>query len=147
VHLPGIIAIAAMIAVTMMRRPWPDRAPVHFNFRFETDGWGSPSQAMIFPFLAATDLMAGMLVSAIWSRREEGRKRFNLVLPIVMLPVGSVAGLHLWYWWNLPTLARTGNAPAAWVWLGISAAIVTTGGLFLERLRKPISDLQSADAV
>jgi len=140
VHLPGIIAIAAMVAAMMMRRPWPSRAPVHFDFRFATDRWGSPREAIVFPFLAATSLMAGMLMSAIWSRREEGRKRFNLVLPLVTLPVGTVAGLHLWYWWNLPTLARTGTAPAAWVWLGISGAIIVTCCLLLESFRKAIPD-------
>jgi hypothetical protein len=138
VHWPGVIAITLMVAVMAARRPWPGRAPVHFNFRFESNRWGSPSQAAIFPFLAASDLIAGILLSAIWSGHEEGRKRFNLVLPVVTLPLGAVAGLHLWYWWNLPTLAEKGNAPLPWVWLGIAAAVVAAGSLLLERRRRPM---------
>jgi hypothetical protein len=107
-HIPGMLAIAAMVALMAARRPWPSRAPVHFDFYWNADRWGSPWESSIFPVLAIGILLAAIWSSTVWATREDGLKRFNLTLPLVVAPLGGMMGVHFWYWWNLPQLAGAG---------------------------------------
>ena len=138
VHLPGMLAIVVMVALMAARRPWPSRAPVHFDFQFQPDRWGSPWEAAVFPVLALGVSLSGIWATTMWVRQEKGRKRFNLILPLVTAPLGMIAGVHLWFWSNLPLLARTGRAPGGWWWAGICALIVCAASVSLEIFRKPI---------
>jgi hypothetical protein len=135
VHLPGTMAIASMIAVMAYRRPWPSRAPVHFNLHFTPDRWGSPWNFAVFPLLVGMILMSQMIASAAWKRHEEGRKRFNLALLLTAAPLGAIVGIHWWYWANLPQLAETGRADHAWGWVWISASILVLVTILLEIVR------------
>jgi len=136
VHLPGIVAVVAMIALMAARRPWPARAPVHFDMHWNADRWGPPWECALFPALGATIVVSGMTVSAVWASQEKGKKRFNLTLPLLVAPLGAVTGVHLWYWWNLAQLAGTGHAAGAWTCVWICAAIVLAGSAILETFRK-----------
>jgi hypothetical protein len=145
VHLPGLLAIALMLALMASRRPWPSRVPVHFDSNFQPNRWGPPWQDAIFPVIATGILLSGIWASAMWSSQEKGRKRFNLILPLVTAPLGAIAGIHFWFWSNLPTLARTGYAPRGWWWVGICALIVCATSILLEILRKPFPDEDESD--
>jgi hypothetical protein len=136
-HLPGIVALALMIGLMAYRRPWPTQAPVHFDLHWNSDRFGSPWEAAIFPVLVALILVSEIAASLLWVRHEEGRKKFNLTLPLMATGLGAIAGMHLWYWWNLSELAATGRAPHPWAWLWIAAAIVAITTILLEKLRKP----------
>lgn len=135
VYLPALLLIAAMIALTLMRRPWPASVPVHFNLRFQPDRWGSPWEATIFIPIVALITASGILSSFMWTRHEEGRKRFNPSVPFTALPLGAVAGIHFWYWCNLLALAQTGFAPHPWLWVAIVAFLNFGASLFLEKRR------------
>jgi hypothetical protein len=137
-HIPGMLAIAAMVALMAARRPWPSRAPVHFDFYWNADRWGSPWESSIFPVLAIGILLAAIWSSTVWATREDGLKRFNLTLPLVVAPLGGMMGVHFWYWWNLPQLAGAGHAPGGWWWVGTCAAIVCAASTTLEIFRKPL---------
>lgn len=137
VHLPGILAVAAMIAVMAINRPWPPRTPAHFDLNWNVDRWSSPWTSAAFPILATIILFAGMLGSAIWSRHEEGRKRFNVTLLLIAAPLGAITGVHMWYWQNLPQLAATGRAPHPWGWVWTCAITLAATTVILETFRKP----------
>jgi hypothetical protein len=137
VHLPGMIAVAAMVALTAARRPWPARAPVHFDMHWNADRWGPPWECAMFPALGIIILVSGITVSAIWAGQEKGKKRFNVTLPLLVAPLGAVTGVHLWYWWNLAELAGAGHAAGAWGWVWICAGIVLAASAILEIFRKP----------
>jgi hypothetical protein len=137
VNLPGAVTIASMIAVTVYCRPWPPRAPVHFDLHWNVDRWGSPSAFAIFPLLAGIVLISQIIVSTVWKRHEEGRKRFNLTLPLMAAPLGAIAGVHFWYWTNLPALASTGRAPHPWAWVWLGAFALVSCTILLELLRSP----------
>jgi hypothetical protein len=140
VHLPGLLAVAAMLSLMLAQRPWPMRAPVHFNFFWKSDRWGSPWDFSMFPILAIGISLSSIWSSAMWSKHEKGRKRFNLTLPLMVTPLGALAGVHSWYWWNLPELAQTGYAPGGWWWAAICAVILCAASVTLEIFRKPIPD-------
>ena len=146
VHLPGLLAIAFMLAIMDIRRPWPSRVPVHFNFNFKPDRWGSPWEIAVFPVLATGILLSGMWASTMWARHEKGKKRFNLILPLVTAPLGVIAGIHLWLWSNLALLARTGYAAGGWWWAATCAFIVATASILLEILRKPMPYEDESDS-
>ena len=145
VHLPGSLAIAFMLGLMAARRPWPSRVPVHFDFHFNPDRWGSPWEFAVFPVLAIGVLLSGIWASTMWVRQEKGRKRFNLLLPLLTVPLGAIAGVHFWFWTNLPVLAQTGHAAGGWWWAGICAAGVCAISLLLEIFRKPIPYEEDSD--
>ena len=138
VHLASLFAIILMIALMFARLPWPSRVPAHFDIHWRVDRWGSPWESAIFPPLAMVMLVAGLVCSAAWSAREEGRKRFNITLPLIAIPLGAIVGLHGWFWWNLAKVAASGYAPHPWIWMGIGAIMVALATIVLEYLRKPM---------
>jgi hypothetical protein len=137
--VPGVVVLGLMIALMAYRRPWPAQAPVHFDLHWNSDRMGSPWEAGIFPVLVALILCSEIGVTVLWMRHDEGPKRFNLVLPLMSLSLGAIAGLHLWYWWNLSELAETGHAKHPWVWLFASAGAVMVAAIVLERVRQKSS--------
>jgi hypothetical protein len=141
VHLPGTVAIASMIAVTAYRRPWPLRAPIHFDLHWNANRWGSPWAFAIFPLLAAIILISQIIVSAMWKKHEDGRKRFNLTLPLMAAPLGAMTGVHLWYWTNLPALASTGRAAHPWEWVWACTFILVSSTILIELLRRPNNNI------
>jgi hypothetical protein len=150
VYAPGLVLVAAMIVLTIIRRPWPASVPAHFNFRWQVDRWGSPVEATVFIPIVAVITATGMFSSTMWARHEQGRKRFNPSVPVTALPLGAVAGIHLWYWWNLQSLAKTGAAPYPWLWVGIFAGSSLCACLILEKWRmfnggRPEAKLSGAD--
>ena len=52
----------------------------------------------------------------------------------------ALAGVHCWYWWNLPELARTGYALGGWWSAGICGVILCASSVTLEIFRKAIPD-------
>jgi hypothetical protein len=140
VHAPGFLALIGMLALMAAERPWPARAPVHFDFQFHSDHWGSPWQLIAFPILVLAMSFSGIVLSTLWSMREDGRKRFNLALPLVVAALGAVAGVHFWYWSNLRELAHTGQADHPWRWVFSFAAVVCAASITLEIFRRAIPD-------
>jgi len=146
VNVPGLLAIAAMVALMAARRPWPRRVPVHFDFYFHSDRWGSPWEIAVFPVLAGMIVLSGLIGSTIWAQHENGKKRFNLTLPLLATPLGAIAGVHFWYWWNVSALASGGNAGGAWAWVGIAAVIIGSSSAMLESFRRAMPRDEEADS-
>jgi hypothetical protein len=133
--LPGIATLALMVLLMLYRRPWPDRAPVHFDLHWNSDRFGSPWEAGIFPILVAMILISEFAASVLWVKHQEGTMRFNLLLPLMSVALGAIAGMHFWYWWNLSELAATGQAAHPWVWLWAGAMVVAVATSALEKGR------------
>jgi len=138
IHFFELLVIALMLAAMAARWPWPARVPVHFDARWNANRWGSPWEISVFPALATGVFFSGLWASTIWARQENGRKRFNLVLPLIAAPFGAMAGVHFWFWWNLTQLAQTSHAPGGWIWVISCAAIVCAVEIPMEIKRRPI---------
>jgi hypothetical protein len=146
VNLPGITAIALMIAITAHHEPWPARAPVHFDFHWQANRWGSPWVCAFFPLLAAMILIAQIIASALWARHDEAHERFNFTLPLMAAALGAIAGIHFWYWTNLSQLAATGHAGHPWEWLWLSTLAIAGTTAILESARKRQTSTRAAAA-
>ncbi len=138
VHLASLLAIVLMIALMVGRLPWPSEVPAHFDIHWRVDRWGSPWESAVLLLPAILMLVGGFVSSAAWAVREEGRKRFNITLPLIAAPMGAIAGLHGWFWCNLAEVAASGQAPHPWIWMWVGCIFVALATMVLEYLRKPM---------
>jgi hypothetical protein len=145
IHFFELLIILLMFVVMAARWPWAARVPVHFDARWNANRWGSPWEISVFPILAIGVFFSGLWASTLWLRQENGRKRFNLVLPLIAAPFGAIAGVHFWFWWNLTQLARTSRAPGGWIWVISCAAIVCAVEIPMEIKRQAIPEDRASE--
>ena len=144
INLPSIAILVAMIVLPIMRRPWPAVVPVHFDGHWQVNRWGSPWELMVMLSIALLPLGISVVLSAVWVRYEQGRKRFNWIAVLIAAALGLSGGISCWMWWNIHRLAESAAAPHPWVWAIVFAVAdaVLTG--LLEWVRRPMSQIGDA---
>ena len=144
INAPSIAVLIAMAVLAIMRRPWPALVPVHSDGHRQVNRWGSPWELMVMLPISLLPLGISVVLSAVWVRYEQGRKRFNWIAVLIAAALGLSGGISCWMWWNIGRLAESAAAPHPWVWAIVFAVAdaVLTG--LLEWVRQPMSQIGDA---
>lgn len=142
---PSLAMLIAMIVLPIMRRPWPDLVPVHFNAHWQVNRWGSPWELMVMLPISLLPLGISVLLSAAWVRYEQGRKRFNWIAVLIAGGLGFGGGIICWMWWNINRLSEPAATSHPWAWaVGFTVANAVLTGL-LEWVRRPTDQFDYAN--
>jgi hypothetical protein len=96
-HLPSVTALVIFIIYLITSDTLPNRAPIHFNFSGEPNGYGSPWLAFGLTIgLSVFFILLSIFLDTLWAKQEK-TKTFNWLSLLDEIVVGALVGVNLGY--------------------------------------------------